>query len=562
MYEKISLEPIQDSCLDSWYGNKHQHQLKQYFLGFYKGTEFRMLLKFDLSNIPLGSEIIEANLQMYCNRNENKFQKKYYNIHPITQKWSVEGATWTTQPSSDSLEKSQTCVNSNIFELITWDMTSFVRMWQTCPESNFGVILMAENQDLQESLLGFSSSSKPGACRPKLELVFRVPQSNIESPRPRVIGSPSLIPIAKIAILTPQFFEWEGDRCLFGGGERYLIDFVNLLQRMGYQVDVFQPSHGEWEKTYNGVKIIGLGNTTFDIDFFTEANKLFYERTAGYDHHVYFNLTVIYPKVFPGSICINHGVWWDSNERPWWRTDSWYQRLVDGLKHVDTLVSVDTNTINWINAVKPDLKVSKEYIPNYVDLNCVNNIKVSNRKEYITVLYPRRLHPSRGWIVCMEVAIELISEYENLRFLFVGRGRREDEESLRKLSIKYPRIEHKWYDMRDIYQAYDEADIVLIPSLSSEGTSLSLIEAMAFGKPIIAGLVGGLTDLILPGYNGLLIEITKENLKEAIVQLIDNPDLRETLGRNAKGVAQYFSKSIWEERWQAVIDDCFSKPRK
>lgn len=83
---------------------------------------------------------------------------------------------------------------------------------------------------------------------------------------------------------------------------------------------------------------------------------------------------------------------------------------------------------------------------------------------------------------------------------------------------------------------------------------------MAFGKPIIAGLVGGLTDLILPGYNGLLIEITRENLKKAIVTLIENPDLRETLGRNAEEVAKYFSKAIWEERWRILLEDCFSKP--
>ena len=556
MYEKLSLYPIHETSIDNWNKNKKKLHVSPHFLGLYQGAEYRILLKFDLSNLPLGAEIIKADLKMYCNRNDNRLQKKYYSVHLITQEWSSEAVTWTNQPSYDAMKKTQICITSNKSRFFTWEITSFVRMWQNSPSSNFGLIVIARNEELQDSLLGFEGLSKGEHWRPRLELVLRVPQSKIESLRPDIIPSP------KIAILTPQFFEWGGDRCLFGGGERYLIDLANLLEKLGYEVDVYQPSIGEWEKTYEGVRIIGLGNTSFDIDFFSEANELFYDRTAEYDFHIYFNLTVHYPKAFRGSICINHGVWWDSNERPWWRTDRWYEKLFEGLKNIDTLVSVDTNTINWLNAVKPDLELKKVYIPNYVDLNCITNDNVSDQKEYLNVLYPRRLHPSRGWIVCKDVVVELISEYENLRFSFVGRGSEEDEEKLRKLSTLYPRIEHKWYDMRDIYQAYQEADIVLIPSFSSEGTSLSLIEAMAFGKPIIAGLVGGLTDLILPGYNGLLIEVTKENLKKAIVTLIENPEFRETLGRNAKEVAKYFSKSIWEERWRILLDENFSKREK
>lgn len=584
MYDKILLEPIQDMSLDSWRTNINTREGNQYFLGFYEGTEFRILLKFDLSILPLGSEIVEANLKLYCNRNSNKWQEKYYNAHLITQEWFVRNTTWETQPAYDSKKRIRTGVKSNKFDFITWDITAFAQTWQDSQDLNFGVMLIAERENLQGDLLGFSRFSRSGEWRPRLELVLQVPQSEENTPEPSpapspkpdlssnpnpdmfsnpnqdlsTILNPNPRPSPKVAILTPQFFEWTGDRCLFGGGERYLIDFVNLLQRMGYQTDVFQPSIGLWEKTYDGVKIFGLGNVTFDMDFFTVANRLFYERAAGYDHHIYFNLTVAYPKIFPGSICINHGIWWDSNERPWWRTEKWYERLFNGLKKVNTFVSVDTNTINWLNAVKPDLEVKKIYIPNYVDLDCVNNTIVSKKSENLTILYPRRLYHSRGWLVCRDLATELISEYKNMRFMFVGRGSQNDEERLMLLCQDNPRIEYKWYDMKDIYQAYSEADIVLIPSTSSEGTSLSLIEAMAFGKPIIAGLVGGLTDLIIPGYNGLLIEITKENLKKAIVTLIENPDLRELYGRNAKEVAQCFSKKIWEERWRKVIESCFS----
>ena len=54
-------------------------------------------------------------------------------------------------------------------------------------------------------------------------------------------------------------------------------------------------------------------------------------------------------------------------------------------------------------------------------------------------------------------------------------------------------------------QVYRYADIVLIPTKAAEGTSLSCLEAMASGRAVIAGCVGGLSDLIVDGYNGLLL---------------------------------------------------------
>ena len=49
----------------------------------------------------------------------------------------------------------------------------------------------------------------------------------------------------------------------------------------------------------------------------------------------------------------------------------------------------------------------------------------------------------------------------------------------------------------EMNKAYQNADITLIPSLYSEGTSLSCIEAMACGNAVIATRIGGLSDLII-----------------------------------------------------------------
>jgi hypothetical protein len=52
----------------------------------------------------------------------------------------------------------------------------------------------------------------------------------------------------KIGILCEQFFTQDGKNCLFGGGERWFFDFVQLLKNNNYDVNCFQFSHEKWVK--------------------------------------------------------------------------------------------------------------------------------------------------------------------------------------------------------------------------------------------------------------------------------------------------------------------------
>lgn len=59
---------------------------------------------------------------------------------------------------------------------------------------------------------------------------------------------------------------------------------------------------------------------------------------------------------------------------------------------------------------------------------------------------------------------------------------------------------------------------------------MSIIEAMAFGIPVIATYVGGIPDMITHGKEGLLVQPGDgEGLGQAIVALLNNPRLRATM---------------------------------
>ena len=58
----------------------------------------------------------------------------------------------------------------------------------------------------------------------------------------------------------------------------------------------------------------------------------------------------------------------------------------------------------------------------------------------------------------------------------------------------------------DIESYYASCDLVILPSLY-EGLPISLIEALREGKPIIATDVGGINEIVQPGFNGFLTEV-------------------------------------------------------
>jgi glycosyltransferase involved in cell wall biosynthesis len=102
-------------------------------------------------------------------------------------------------------------------------------------------------------------------------------------------------------------------------------------------------------------------------------------------------------------------------------------------------------------------------------------------------------------------------------------------------------------------------DIALIPTKGTEGTSLSCLEAMAAGCAVIASPVGGLTDLIIDDYNGLLVKPTPSHLIAAIDLLINDHLQRERLGEKARETAAAFSLERWREKWTSAIHEVFKE---
>jgi glycosyltransferase involved in cell wall biosynthesis len=73
----------------------------------------------------------------------------------------------------------------------------------------------------------------------------------------------------------------------------------------------------------------------------------------------------------------------------------------------------------------------------------------------------------------------------------------------------------------------------------SEGFGLTLLEANASGKPVIASRVGGIPDVVRDGYNGILVPPNDPNaLAAGIRGLMMNPENARLMGRNGRKHAE------------------------
>ena len=100
---------------------------------------------------------------------------------------------------------------------------------------------------------------------------------------------------------------------------------------------------------------------------------------------------------------------------------------------------------------------------------------------------------------------------------------------------------HGWADESTKKQLLDECDIFILPS-RYEGLPVSILEAMAYRKPIIATDVGGISSIVKPGYNGWLFDSNDIGQLDLILdEIFTNRLLLRTYGMNSYQEASKYS---------------------
>jgi glycosyltransferase involved in cell wall biosynthesis len=145
-----------------------------------------------------------------------------------------------------------------------------------------------------------------------------------------------------------------------------------------------------------------------------------------------------------------------------------------------------------------------------------------------------RLSDVKGQDILIEAMRKVVAHIPEVRLLLVGQGKMED--TLRSKARDLNLDGHIHFVLKGIrrQKALALFDIFVMPS-RQEGLGLSIMEAQAFGLPVIASRVGGIPSLIEDGKTGILVEPENpEALAQAIIQLLNNRPRMQTIAAAGK----------------------------
>jgi glycosyltransferase involved in cell wall biosynthesis len=107
----------------------------------------------------------------------------------------------------------------------------------------------------------------------------------------------------------------------------------------------------------------------------------------------------------------------------------------------------------------------------------------------------------------------------------------------------------------DVRRLMSEMDVITLPSLY-EACSMSIIEAMALGKPVVATRAGGNPELVQDRETGLLIERTPEALAQALLLILADAQQRKQMGEAARRRAETrFSAAVMTKQIECLYQE-------
>ena len=175
--------------------------------------------------------------------------------------------------------------------------------------------------------------------------------------------------------------------------------------------------------------------------------------------------------------------------------------------------------------------------------------KVRKDKKHV-VLFVGNLIPRKGLRYLIDASKQVLKEHKETQFVVAGEG------PLKKELISYTKQQGVSSNFTflggvpesDISRLYNCADVFASPSIQ-EGQGITLLEAQATAKPVVAFNVSAIKEVIKNKETGLLVEPDTTELANGISRLLSDKELREKMGNSARQfVTDNFSWDICADK--------------
>ncbi len=173
-------------------------------------------------------------------------------------------------------------------------------------------------------------------------------------------------------------------------------------------------------------------------------------------------------------------------------------------------------------------------------------------EEPNTILFFGRIWGYKGLRYLIEAEPIISRVVPNLRIIIAGHG--EPFDRYRQMMVNPDRFEIHNYRIPDeeVPRLFRRAAVVALPYIEASQSGVAPL-AFAFGKPVVATAVGGLPDVVIEGETGYLVPpADADQLAQAIIGLLQQPALRQQMGRQAHHFAQ--TRLSWRGIAQQTIN--------
>ena len=214
-----------------------------------------------------------------------------------------------------------------------------------------------------------------------------------------------------------------------------------------------------------------------------------------------------------------------------------YKKIIAISDEIKNILIKEGLSSNKVITVKSAIAFEKNSKSNILKNEFRNEHNIFDPNTTLIVIVAQ-LIPRKGHILLLDAFRDVKKTNDNIRLFIYGRG--QLKEKIKKYIDKNDLHEYvymKGFDseIRSVLHCFD----FLVHPAQKEGLGIALLEAASLQLPIVATRVGGIPEIVHHNINGLLVRPqSKKSLSDAMLKLIQNPSLREKLGKEGPKIVK------------------------
>ncbi|MDQ0256580.1 glycosyltransferase involved in cell wall biosynthesis [Evansella vedderi] len=206
-------------------------------------------------------------------------------------------------------------------------------------------------------------------------------------------------------------------------------------------------------------------------------------------------------------------------------------KYFEKLSHI---VTVSNESSNVLKNIFPENSDKITVIKNIVSANTIRKMSLDNiycEKKDITIVSVGRLHSAKGFDLAIEACDLLLKKGYKVLWYVVGEGpERNKLESI--INEKKINNNFKLVGMQENPYPYIKMCDIYVQTSLFEGSCISITEAKILRKPIVSTNFRSISDQIIDGVNGLIVDMKAEEIMKGIVSLIEDQRMRNKIVSN------------------------------